>query len=77
MKKYIKVAQIQTVQNWNRDMRLQARYMEVYTLGNGSMVDEPRKRGFVVNKEHIEGGKKSRFFLSQEKALEYYYSDNF
>jgi len=68
---------IYTVKNWNAIQRNNKQYILVYTLGNGSMVDIPRQRGYVVEKHHIQGGKRSRFHSNKERALEDYYSNIF
>lgn len=73
----IKSVSIERVKHWNARMRAEGKYMLVYTLGNGSMADEPRKRGFVVQKYHREGGERSKFHLSREKAEADYKSDKF
>ena len=55
-----------TIKHWNR---LYKGTILAYTLGNGSMIDEPRKNGYVVQKRHKEGGEKSKYHSNYEKAL--------
>jgi hypothetical protein len=64
---------IHKVKDWNQSHT----GIMKYTLGNGSMLDEPRKKGYVVQKRHVEGGEKSQYFPNYEKALAYFYKDNF
>lgn len=40
--------EITQVKEWNRKMRAEGKYILMFTLGNGSMLDEPRKNGYVV-----------------------------
>ena len=68
---------ITPVKDWNRYYSNKGQYMLVYTLGNGSMVDEPRKRGYVVQKRHEEGGERSRFHLNLDKAVADHNSNSF
>jgi hypothetical protein len=42
------MAQLLQVKRFNNLMLLQRKYTMVMTLGNGSMIDEPRKNGWVV-----------------------------
>jgi len=65
---------IYKVSDWNRERR---GTILAYTLGNGSMLDEPRKNGYVVQKIHLEGGNKSRFFKNYALALSYFYKPEF
>lgn len=64
------------VKQWNSLKKAEGEYMQVYTLGNGSMADEPRKKGFVVYKKHKEGGSGSKWFPNYLQAEEYYHSEN-
>ena len=73
--KYIIERSIKPVWQFNKEMLDKQQYIMVMTLGNGSMVDMPRKRGYVVSKEHKEGGKSSRFFLNHDKAFDWYSAD--
>ena len=65
------------VREWNREKLANKQYILVYTLGNGSMIDTPRQRGYVVQKRHKLGGERSKFHLSREKALSDYHSNLF
>lgn len=69
----IKQRKIYKVSEWNRTKSSEGRYMLIYTLGNGSMSDEPRKRGYVVQKYHKESGERSKFFKNYELALSDFY----
>jgi hypothetical protein len=62
---------IYKVKDWNASKRHNGQYMLVYTLGNGSMVDEPRKRGYVVQKWHNQGGEGSRYFRNHKLAMDW------
>ena len=73
----IKEKRILSVKEWNNEARAKKQYILIYTLGNGSMVDVARQRGYVVQKRHIEGGEKSHFWLNKEKALQDYQSNIF
>lgn len=77
MSKTIKEKRIVPVKAWNNEARAKKAYILVYTLGNGSMIDTPRQRGYVVQKRHVEGGERSKFYLSHDKAIADYQSDNF
>lgn len=77
MKNEIVMRRVLPVKSWNAEKLAQGEYMQAYTLGNGSMVDILRKNGYVVEKEHKQGSKKSRFFLSIDDAMEYYRSFEF
>lgn len=68
---------IYQVKDWNAKKRADKQYMQIYTLDNGSMIDEPRKNGYVVQKRHSEGGERSKFHASHEKAKEDYWSNKF
>lgn len=59
---------ITPVSEWNGKQLHNGLHILIYTLGNGSMLDEPRKNGYVV---HDEEGKKSKFFLNYDKARLY------
>lgn len=65
------------VKDWNREKRAQHQYTLMYTLGSGAMHEEPRQRGWVVQKWHKEGGERSSFHLSPKEAREDYQSDKF
>lgn len=73
----IKEKLFMTVKDWNAKQRNDKRYILVYTLGNGSMVDEPRQYGYVVQKRHEEGGERSKFHKNRAEALKDYNSDIF
>lgn len=68
---------ITPVKAWNSRMRAEKNYIMVFTLGVGSMVDEPRQVGYVVSKTHREGGERHKFHLSHDKALADFNSDIF
>ena len=55
--------QLLQVQRYNNLMLLQKKYIIVMTLGNGSMVDEPRLRGWVVY-----GNNSARYFSNRRGA---------
>lgn len=65
------------VKTWNEIHRRKNQFILIYTLGNGSMVDTPRQKGYVVEKHHSQGGKRSKFHSNIEKAMADYYSNNF
>ncbi len=65
------------VKHWNAEKRAKGQYILIYTLGNGSMVDTPRQRGYVVQKYSNQGGERSRFHLYYKNALADYESPNF
>ena len=65
------------VTDWNREKTNQKKYTLVYTLGNGSMLDEPRKRGYVVEKRLENGAERSKYHSNIEKAKADLYSDKF
>lgn len=48
-----------------------------YTLGNGGMYEQPRKKGWVVQARSEQGGEKSRYFSNKEKAMLYFNSEIF
>lgn len=73
MKQQIKERKIYKVKEWNIKHK---GTILAYTLGNGSMIDTPRSRGYVVQKRHIEGGESSKFHANYEKALSDFYQDN-
>lgn len=73
----IKDKRILPVSAWNQEYKRKGNYVMVYTLGNGSMLDTERKRGYVVQKHHVQGGERSRFHRNYELALSDYNSDNF
>ena len=54
---------------WNAIQQRDGKHMLIYTLGNGSMIDEPRRRGYVVQKYHVNGGEKSKFYLKYADAI--------
>lgn len=54
---------ITQVKEFNREMRAQGKYILMFTLGNGSMADEPRQRGYVVSE-----GQRHRYFPNIEMA---------
>lgn len=66
---------IKPVEQFNNEMRAKGNYTMVMSLGNGSMCDEPRKRGYVVSKKHRLGGSGSYFIMNYEKALEWLNTD--
>lgn len=65
------------VRHWNADKIRIGQRILVYTLGNGSMYDAPRKRGYVVQKYSEQGGERSKFHLNAIDALADYTSDKF
>ena len=69
---------IYKVKDWNSSKTHEGKYILVYTLGNGSMVDTPRKRGYVVQK-WIKDTKaeRSRYHKNYASALADFYQDNF
>ena len=73
----IKEKRMLPVKDWNIEQLSKKQYILVYTLGNGSMIDEPRKYGYVVQKRHVEGGEKSHFYLNKDKAMADYQSNTF
>lgn len=73
MERNIIKRKIYKVKDWNREKT----GILVYTLGNGSMVDEPRKKGYVVQKYHKEGGERSHYWKNYTLALSDFYSDKF
>jgi len=60
---------IYTIREWNST---HTGSIMAYTLGNGSMYDEPRQRGYVVQKRHTEGGERSKYHSNKAKALQDY-----
>ena len=76
-KSEIKEKRILSVREWNNEARAKRQYILVYTLGNGSMADTERQHGYVVQKRHNQGGERSHFFLSREKAIADYQSNTF
>lgn len=54
-----------TVKEWNSIKR---GTILAYTLGNGSIIDTPRQRGYVVQKHHTQGGEMSQYFSNYQKA---------
>ena len=77
MSKTIKEKRMLSVKAWNDEARAKKAYILIYTLGNGSMIDTPRQRGYVVQKRHIEGGERSKFYLNRELAQADYQSNIF
>ena len=57
---------VERVSQYNRSCLLRKQYIQVFTLGAGSMLDEPRKYGWVVSVDD-----NHRFFLNYLKAKEY------
>jgi hypothetical protein len=60
---------LQQVNEYNRACEMRNAYIQVFTLGNGSMADEPRKYGWVVS--GYNGQDSHHFFKSKIKALEF------
>jgi hypothetical protein len=67
--------QIHKVKDWNREKLAEQKYIMVFTLGNGSMLDEPRKKGYVVYKKHKLGGTSAKYMSNYEKALANFHKD--
>lgn len=66
-----------TVKNWNTIQNRNSKYILVYTLGNGSMYEPERQKGYVVEKHHEQGGERSKFHKNIKLALQDYYSETF
>jgi hypothetical protein len=66
-----------TVKNWNGFQKRNDKPILVYTLSNGSMIDTPRQKGYVVEKHHVQGAKRSKFHKNITLALQDYYSEVF
>jgi hypothetical protein len=69
--KNITQSKIYTVREWNNTKRSEGKYIMMFTLGDGSMVDEPRKRGYVVEKRHRLGGHGCKYLKNIELAREW------
>lgn len=57
------MVQLLQVKRYNNLMLLQKRYTMIMTLGNGSMIDEPRKNGWVVM-----GDNYAKFYMNKKEA---------
>jgi hypothetical protein len=49
----MKITYLSRVTDFNQDMLAQRKYTMIMTVGNGSMVDEPRVRGWVVHGDNF------------------------
>ena len=58
------MAQLLQVKRFNNLMLLQKQYTMVMTLGNGSMVDEPRQNGWVVYGDNF-----AKWFKNKQEAI--------
>jgi len=61
--------EITQVKEFNKKMLRESRYILVFTLGNGSMVDEPRKNGYVVS--GYCGNDSHRWFNNKQEAIKF------
>lgn len=58
------MTQLLQVKRFNNLMLLKKAYTMVMTLGNGSMVDKPRKNGWVVYGDNF-----AKFYLNKQEAI--------
>lgn len=63
------------VQEWNRKKRNDGQYIMMFTLGNGSMADKPRQRGWVIYTKNEQGATSARFYQNKDEALLAYNQD--
>tara|TARA_R110000868_G_scaffold114344_4_gene306450 strand:- start:5624 stop:5842 length:219 start_codon:yes stop_codon:yes gene_type:complete len=57
------------VKDWNYEQRKAGNYIMSFNLGNGAYLNEPRKRGYVV-----QNGGSVKFISNYKKAMEYFNS---